>query len=104
MERFLQLRQQPGEENRHQFVTPTPELMGFGYGEHACPGRFFVSNEIKIALCFLLVKYDLRFVPGKGRPETFSMEASMMTSPMAEIDVRRRVEEVDLMSLVQAAS
>src|SRR4051812_48404223 len=60
MTRFLRLREQPGQENYHQFVTPSPSLMAFGYGQHACPGRFFASNEVKIALCCMLLKYDFR--------------------------------------------
>lgn len=54
--RFLRLREQPGEENRHQFVTTTATLLGFGHGQHACPGRFFASNEMKVLLCFLLLQ------------------------------------------------
>lgn len=37
--RFMNLRQQPGNENKHQFVTTTAEHMGFGHGQHACPGK-----------------------------------------------------------------
>ena len=56
--RFVRLRQQPGQENNYQFVATTPEHMVFGHGQHACPGRFFASNEVKIALCQMLLKYD----------------------------------------------
>src|SRR5579871_6099626 len=35
----------------------------FGLGKHACPGRFFAINEIKIALHHLLLKYDIRKDP-----------------------------------------
>lgn len=40
--RFMTLRQLPGNENKHQFVTTTAEQMGFGHGQHACPGKIFV--------------------------------------------------------------
>ena len=53
--RFLDLRNQPGQENRWQFVTTSAEHLGFGHGQHACPGRFFASNEIKIAIAHLLL-------------------------------------------------
>lgn len=39
--RFLKLRGQKGQENHWQFVTASPQHMGFGNGIHACPGRFF---------------------------------------------------------------
>lgn len=35
--------------------------MTFGHGRYACPGRFFASNESKIILATLLLKYDIRF-------------------------------------------
>jgi cytochrome P450 len=35
-------------------------FLPFGLGKHACPGRQFAINEIKIALHYLLLKYDIR--------------------------------------------
>ncbi|KAF2719878.1 cytochrome P450 [Polychaeton citri CBS 116435] len=96
--RFLHLRQQPGEENRHQYVTTTSDHMGFGHGSHACPGRFFASNEIKIALCFLLLRYDFKFLEGEGRPKDMEFESAKTTMPGLKLQVRRRSEELDLMS------
>ena len=32
----------------------------FGGGKHACPGRFFAVNEIKICLHKLILKYNFR--------------------------------------------
>jgi cytochrome P450 len=43
--------------------------LNFGHGNHACPGRFFASNEIKIVLIELLRNWDFRFLERKGRPE-----------------------------------
>lgn len=57
-DRFYRMRQQPGGETKGQFVTTTPDHMGSGYGMRPCPGRFFAANEIKVALCFLLMNYD----------------------------------------------
>lgn len=55
--RFLRLRERPGAESKHQFVNTTPEHMSFGHGQHACPGCFFASNDMKIALCCSLMRY-----------------------------------------------
>ncbi|KAL4767466.1 cytochrome P450 [Aspergillus nidulans var. acristatus] len=63
-ERFF--RQRTENETRAQLVTANIEYLGFGYGKHACPGRFLAANEIKVALCHLLLKYDFRFVDGAG--------------------------------------
>ncbi|KAI1744956.1 cytochrome P450 [Xylaria scruposa] len=97
--RFCKLRQRAGEENRWQFVTTTPAYTLFGHGEHACPGRFFASNELKIALCHLLIKYDWDLIPGEGRPKTSAFEASDMVDTAAKLRVRRRRAEIDLDTL-----
>ncbi|KAK7751955.1 hypothetical protein SLS62_006098 [Diatrype stigma] len=95
--RFLRLREQAGQEHGWQFVTTAPAYLLFGHGQHACPGRFFASNEVKIALCHFLLKYDWRFVPGGGgRPQSRSLEASRGIDPAAKVQARRRTPEIDL--------
>ena len=69
--------------------------MGFGYGEHACPGRFFASNEIKIALAHLLLKYDWSSV-GDVKGNFWEFEASTVANPKCKVQLRRRKEEVNL--------
>ena len=55
-DRFLKLRDT--DSSKWHFVTTSPKHMGFGYGRHACPGRFFATNEMKTILTHLLIKYD----------------------------------------------
>lgn len=65
--RFHRMRMAPGGSAQgHQFVTTGLESMTFGHGRFACPGRFFASNESKIILALLLLKYDIRFEEGSG--------------------------------------
>ncbi|RIB07466.1 cytochrome P450 [Gigaspora rosea] len=40
----------------------------FGGGKHACPGRFFAVNEIKMGLHKLILKYNIRTESGKVVP------------------------------------
>jgi cytochrome P450 len=94
--RFMRMRALPGNENSWQFVTTSSDHMLFGHGQHACPGRFFASNEVKIALCHLLLKYDWRFVPGSGRPEPQSFESGIGVNPKGKVEYRRRKEEINL--------
>ena len=101
--RFLDMRNKPGGENRHQFAGTTSDHMGFGYGQHVCPGRFFAANEIKIFLCFFLLRYDFRLVRSKdGREETelkyIEFEVSRMLAPGNKIEIRRRHQELDLLN------
>lgn len=49
----------PGAQARTQFVAANEDNMVFGYGRHACPGRFFAANEIKMILARLLLDYDI---------------------------------------------
>ncbi|KAJ5134444.1 hypothetical protein N7476_002350 [Penicillium atrosanguineum] len=93
--RFLKMKQIPGRESHAHLVSPSPEHMGFGYGNHACPGRFFAVNEIKILLCHLLLKYDLK--PAEGSvPTVLRYGVAMNSDPQAKISIRRRHEEIVL--------
>lgn len=47
-----------------QFVSHSPQHMGFGFGMHACPGRFIASAELKVTLCYVIMKYDFRLAEG----------------------------------------
>ncbi|KAK4499081.1 hypothetical protein PRZ48_009593 [Zasmidium cellare] len=95
--RFLKLREQPGEEIKHQFVTTTPDNMLFGHGQHACPGRFFASNEIKILFCFLLLQYDWRYAPGYVPPKWLYFESAIAAPPDVKEQCRWRQPEIDLL-------
>ncbi|KAF7562615.1 hypothetical protein G7046_g1526 [Stylonectria norvegica] len=95
--RFYNLRNMAGKENRHQFATAGPESLVFGYGNHACPGRFFASNEIKIVLVELLMNWDFRLkddVELKGgadkRPQNMEVDLVITPNPMAMLEFKRR--------------
>ncbi|KAF1981076.1 cytochrome P450 [Aulographum hederae CBS 113979] len=98
--RFFNLRLQPGQENAWQFVTTSEEHIGFGHGQHACPGRFFASNEIKIALIYLLLKYEWRFPEGR-RPKNLELGLELVGDQSMPLEYKRRNEEVDLFSLIE---
>lgn len=88
--RFLDLRQKTGQESTWQFVSPSPAHLLFGLGRHACPGRFFAANEIKILLSHLLLLYDWRFLPGEGRPAPVQFEAGYSIDAKTKLQCRRR--------------
>jgi hypothetical protein len=86
-----------GKENRHQFVTTSPESLIFGHGNYACPGRFFASNEIKVVLIELLISWIsgwLDDVEGRGgeekRPENWISDLAVTPNALAEIEFSRR--------------
>lgn len=87
--RFFRRRQIPGEEHSAQLVNTGPDHLGFGHGQHACPGRFFAANEVKIALIHILLKYDWRLPEGVlPKPRAFGF--SLLADPMAIAEIRRR--------------
>ncbi|EGU79217.1 hypothetical protein FOXB_10248 [Fusarium oxysporum f. sp. conglutinans Fo5176] len=94
--RFYDMRSEAGKDHGAQLVSTGSNHMGFGHGQHSCPGRFFAANEIKVALCHILVKYDWKLCPDtETKPDTRGMIAK--SSPVTDILIKRRGSvELDL--------
>ncbi|QGI82462.1 hypothetical protein CEK25_009191 [Fusarium fujikuroi] len=87
--RFYDMRSEAGKDHGAQLVSTGSNHMGFGHGQHSCPGRFFAANEIKVALCHILVKYDWKLCPDtETKPDTRGMIAK--SSPVTDILIKRR--------------
>ncbi|KAJ5181611.1 Cytochrome P450 [Penicillium cf. viridicatum] len=94
--RFLKLREgSMDKEALAQFVSPSPEHMGFGFGKHACPGRFFAAAEMKVIMCQILMKYDFKVAEG-CTPKILKSGMRLSADPFARISIRRRKEEISL--------
>ncbi|KAF5006787.1 hypothetical protein FDECE_6841 [Fusarium decemcellulare] len=90
--RFAKIRAaEPELDGRSQYVASNTSSMSFGYGRHACPGRFFAAQEIKAIMAFILLEYDMRFSAGQSRPESFPAETQFLPNPMATVEFKRRV-------------
>ncbi|KAL4863117.1 hypothetical protein BDV12DRAFT_189892 [Aspergillus spectabilis] len=77
------------------FVSVSANHMGFGYGKHACPGRFFAGAETKIALCHILLKYDFELVDeGLAGAKTDGM--MIWRDKRAVLRARRRRGEIEV--------
>jgi cytochrome P450 len=90
--RFYKLRQQKGHESRHQFVTTGPDSLPFGYGNHACPGRFFANNELKVIFTYVLAHYDIKMPPGEGRPANIPSVGGFRPDTTKSLLMRKRAE------------
>ncbi|KAL3299755.1 Cytochrome p450 [Colletotrichum asianum] len=101
--RWLKMRQQEGQENLHQLATTTPQHIAFGHAKHSCPGRFFAANEIKTALCFLLMNYDFKLTPGV-KPKPVAAGIQLDSDPTARVQVRRSEPQLDLVSMLRMDS
>ncbi|KAF5349586.1 hypothetical protein D9756_008948 [Leucocoprinus leucothites] len=71
-------------------ATLDPEYVVFGYGRHACPGRFFAINEIKAILAHVLLNYDIQLENGSTvRPPNVVLETTLLPNPNARMMFRR---------------
>jgi cytochrome P450 len=91
--RFLKMRDVGDEQSSAQLVSTGPDHLGFGYGSHACPGRFLAANEVKVILCHMLLKYEWKFVEN-CRPDVRISGTVLQSDPHAKISIRRRQEEI----------
>lgn len=77
-----------GKSKQELMTTVNTTFLPFGYGRHACPGRWFVAQMVKQALSYVLLNYDVEITrrPGKRR----SMLNFMLPPTNAEMRVKRR--------------
>ncbi|KAJ7451356.1 cytochrome P450 [Mycena latifolia] len=97
--RFSRMRPQragshyPSEEasffNRHM-VTTAQDHVVFGYGQHACPGRFFAATELKAMLAHILIKYDVKAKAEGIRPPDMGFGIMRMPNLRGTIMIRKR--------------
>ncbi|KIX09575.1 uncharacterized protein Z518_00655 [Rhinocladiella mackenziei CBS 650.93] len=83
--RWSDMRDQPGQETAHQWVTTGLGHLNFGHGSHSCPGRFFAANEIKVALSYVLLNYDICYPEGETRPENIHTNTIVLPSESAQV-------------------
>ncbi|KAF8524847.1 cytochrome P450 [Hysterangium stoloniferum] len=71
------------------FMTSTDlNYLPFGHGRHACPGRFFVSIEMKTILAHILMTYDI-LLEG-GQPKNIWYGLSCVPDKNVEVLFRKR--------------
>ncbi|KAF2677137.1 cytochrome P450 [Lentithecium fluviatile CBS 122367] len=99
VDRFLEKREsgEAGASSKWQFVTTSSDHMGFGHGRQACPGRFFASNEIKVAMVHLLLKYDWAYTDDGRKPDQVVSNIPIMSFEQKIAFRRRKMEDgIDL--------
>ncbi|KAH8701254.1 cytochrome P450 [Phaeosphaeriaceae sp. PMI808] len=95
VDRFLEKREsgEAGASSKWQFVTTSSDHMGFGHGRQACPGRFFASNEIKVAMVHLLLKYDWAYTDDGRKPDQMVSNIPIMSFEQKIAFRRREMED-----------
>ena len=90
--RFLKIEEEQGK--RIQLPTSTINTMTFGYGRHACPGRFFAAQEMKLLMAYFLFYYDLKLDTKNGeKPRNFWFGMGNVPNGTASVLMRRRKVE-----------
>lgn len=78
------------EEERLRLTTITPSFLAFGYGKHACPGRWFATQTMKQALAGIVQNYEIEIT---NRPKTRPVVLNMMVPPTGTLMRFRRKEK-----------
>ena len=69
-------------------VEPDGNFLSWGVGKHACPGRWFAVDLIKIVVGKILLNYEVEML--SERPENVWIEYNVIPPPSATLSVRRR--------------
>ncbi|KAI6349622.1 hypothetical protein MCOR25_010648 [Pyricularia grisea] len=96
--RFLKLRTGEVEDPLHhsnpeqyQFVSTTKQNMTFGYGVHACPGRFVANTVMKMIIGNILIHYDIKLPDWvQGRYQNIMHGHFISPDPSKTLMIRKR--------------
>lgn len=75
---------------QNQFVSVSQNSLTFGYGRHACPGRFFAANEIKMILANALLRYEFK-MPNEEEKRYPNKEFAHMVSFQTTTVMREKI-------------
>jgi hypothetical protein len=59
-------------------------------GKHACPGRFFAVNELKLLLSHTILHYDMKFDEKDEKPKVNMFGARINLDAKTQVMFRRR--------------
>ena len=80
-----------GNAKHFDMTTTSTESLSFGSGVHACPGRFFAANEMKLILAHVVLNYDIKFENGRiVRPLNRHFKATCIPDPTIKLLFRKR--------------
>ncbi|KAI1158423.1 cytochrome P450 [Nemania serpens] len=86
-------KRQAMEENTHRFhfASVANDMLNWGAGRHACPGRFFAQETLKLMIIHLLTHYEFRHVEDQmDTPRFISNNMFVVPNPRLPIMIRER--------------
>ncbi|KAK3370063.1 cytochrome P450 [Podospora didyma] len=91
--RFLRKRQQQEGKLSQSFqvTSITDDMMPFGNGPHACPGRFLASDGMKMMIMNLIYRYEFKYPEGvTERPENNKGHHTMLPNMKMDMLFREK--------------
>uniref|UniRef100_A0A8H7N218 Cytochrome P450 n=1 Tax=Bionectria ochroleuca TaxID=29856 RepID=A0A8H7N218_BIOOC len=73
---------------KHQYISTGKTDLRWGYGRHACPGRFLADAEMKMLLSELLLHFDVKNPEGQGRHANIAFDNNVMPDPTKTVMVK----------------
>ncbi|TVY46314.1 Cytochrome P450 monooxygenase [Lachnellula occidentalis] len=70
--------------------TASDTFLVFGMGKYACPGRFFVTMELKLLLVYVIMNYDVELL--SKRPSNHWIGGLILPGRSTNLRVRRRAD------------
>ncbi|KAH8888269.1 cytochrome P450 [Thozetella sp. PMI_491] len=93
--RFAKLRPAAGpndgdEGDKWGASTISETNLAFGFGRHACPGRFYAVRKAKMIFSKLIMEYDIKWEGTKSRPPSLSVNGQFAPNQSQKIFLRKR--------------
>ncbi|EXU98876.1 cytochrome P450 [Metarhizium robertsii] len=86
--RFSKMRNDPKLVSSCDLTSTNERSMHFGIGRHACPGRFMVSDEVKLAMVHLLQNFDFCVENFGPRPKNMPFGKFILPDMSAKVWLR----------------
>lgn len=87
--RFVRMRENAKRKASCPLTATSEHSMHFGIGRHACPGRFMVSDEVKLVLIHLLANFDFAIEKFGPRPKNVAFGKFMLPDMKAKVWLRK---------------
>ncbi|KAI1367696.1 cytochrome P450 [Xylaria arbuscula] len=86
--RFARGQETDGKKRPQGLINTSDTFLSFSHGSHACPGRFFAANQLKIALGHIALMYEIE--PIADRPVNKWLFGHIAPPLTETLRVRRR--------------
>ncbi|KAJ4353247.1 uncharacterized protein N0V89_004974 [Didymosphaeria variabile] len=79
--RFYEMRQGENAQTKHQWTSVSRRDLDWGYGRHACPGRYMADITVKLIMIELFLHYEFKSLPGQGRHPNIEFDGQVCSDP-----------------------